>query len=128
MFENSKEDFDLSFIGKRVTRLAFYSFGKAVCSMSRILAVLLLVTTLPLSGAGQQGQTGRPITREEFNAMTLKAAAPNVRSVAKILKNEKVEIDAELLFTRDGRKLLLPQLEKFPAMQSAKLYSEPLRG
>ena len=66
--------------------------------MSRILAVILLATNLTIAGSGQQVQTTRPITtREELNAMTLKAAAPNVRSVAKILKDEKVDIDPELL-------------------------------
>lgn len=96
---------------------------------STILAVLLLTTNLTVTGSGQQVQTpGRPITREEHNAMMLKAMAVNIRSVAKILKDEKVDIEAELLFTSDGRKLLRPQLDKFPAMQSAKLYSDPLRG
>src|SRR5690348_17298280 len=79
-----------------------------------ILAALLVATNFTVSG--EQVQTRRPITREELNAMTLKAAAPNIRSVAKILKDEKVDIDPELLFTRDGRKLLRPQHEKFPAM------------
>lgn len=97
--------------------------------MSRISAVLLLVTILTVAGSGQQVQTSRPITtREELNAMTLKAAAPNIRSVAKILKDEKVDIDPELLFTWDGRKLLRPQLEKFSPMQSSKFYSDSLHG
>ena len=60
--------------------------------------------------------------------MELKASAANIRSVAKIFKDEKIDLEAELLFTSTGRKKLRPQLEQFPAMKSDKFYSDPLRG
>lgn len=92
-------------------------------------AVLLLATDLAVTGNGQQAQNQtRPITPEEHDAMMLKAMAVNIHGVAKILKDGKVDIEAELFFTSRGRKKLGAQLEKFPAMQSAKFYSDPLRG
>lgn len=104
--------------------------------MSRILtltltriAVLLLATNLTVTGSGQQAQNqARPITPDEHDAMMLKLMAANVHSVAKILKDEQIDIEAELFFTPRGRKKLRTQLEKVPAMQSAKFYSDPLRG
>ncbi|HXQ71933.1 MAG TPA: hypothetical protein VN844_15670 [Pyrinomonadaceae bacterium] len=104
--------------------------------MSRILtltlttfAVFLLATNLTVTGSGQQVQNqGRPITPEEHDAMMLKAMAVNIRSVAKILKDAKIDLDAELFFTSRGRRDLSAQLEKVPAMQSAKFHSAPLRG
>ena len=104
--------------------------------MSRILTltlrasvVLLLATNLSVTGSGQQVQNQpRRITREEFEAMTLKAMAENIRNVAKLLKDEKIDLEAELFFTSQGRKKLRAQLEQFPAMQSGKFYSDPLRG
>ena len=99
--------------------------------MSRILtltfAVLFLATNLTVSEQAQN--QARPITPEEHEAMMLKAMAVNIQSVSRILKDEKVDLEAELLFSSKGRKQLRVQLgEKFPAMQSVKLYSEPLRG
>ena len=89
----------------------------------------MLATSLTVTGSSQQVQNqARPITREEHQAMMLKAMSVNIRSVARILKNEKVDIEAELLFTSEGRKKLNGELEKFPGVPSAKLYSEPLRG
>ena len=104
--------------------------------MSRILTlmltmfvVFLLAANLSVSGSGQQVQNqGRPITPQEHDAMMLKAMAVNIQSVAKVLKDEKVDIAAELFFTSRGRKKLSAQLEQFPGMQSAKFYSGPLRG
>jgi hypothetical protein len=103
--------------------------------MSRILtltltklAVLLLVTSLTVTSGQQVQNQARPITREEHDAMMLKAMAENISSVAKILKDEKIDIEAELFFTSRGRKKLTAQLENFPAMQSGKFYSDPLRG
>lgn len=104
--------------------------------MSRILAltlttfvVLLLATNLTVTGSGQKVQNqARPITPEEHDAMMLKAMAVNIHSVAKILKDEKVDIEAELFFTSRGRKKLSAQLERFSAMQSGKFHSDPLRG
>lgn len=92
-------------------------------------SVLLLATNLTVISSGQQVQNqGRPITPEEHDAMMVKAMAVNIQSVAKILKDEKVDIDAELFFTARGRNKLSAQLDKFPAMHSAKFHSDPLRG
>ena len=103
--------------------------------MSRILTLtltlflLLPATNLIAIGSGQEVRDQpRPITPDEQDAMMLKAMAANVSSVAKILKDEKVDLDAELFFTSRGRKKLSPQVEKLPAMQSAKFHSDPLRG
>jgi len=104
--------------------------------MSRILtltltifAVLLLATNLIVTGSGEQEQNQRPITPAEHEAMMMKAMSANIQSVARILKDEKVDLKGELLFTSRGRKKLSAELgEKFPAMQSAKLYSDPLHG
>jgi hypothetical protein len=104
--------------------------------MSRILtltftifAVLILATNLTVTGSSQQVQNqARPITPDEHDAMMLKAMSVNIRSVARILKDEKIDLEAELFFTSRGRKKLSAQLEQFPAMQSVKLYSDPLRG
>lgn len=92
-------------------------------------AVLLLATNLTVTGSGQQMQNQRRIiTPEEHDAMMLKQMAVNIRSVAKVLKDEKIDIEAELFFTSRGRKKLSAQLENFPAMRSAKFHSDPLRG
>ena len=96
---------------------------------SLIFAALVMATNLTVTGSSQQNQNQvRPITREENDAMMLKAMSTNIRNVAKILKAEKVDIEAALLFTSGGRKKLSPQLEQFPAMKSDKFYSDPLRG
>jgi hypothetical protein len=101
--------------------------------MSRILtstklAVGLLVTSLTVTSGQQVQNQARPITPEEHDAMMLKAMAENIRSVARILKDQKIDIEAELFFTSRGRKKLAAQLANFPAMQSGRFYSDPLRG
>jgi hypothetical protein len=104
--------------------------------MSRIFTLalttsvlLLFATSVIVIGSAEQSPVqNRPIGRQELEALHLKAMAANVRSVARVLENEKVAIEAELLFTAPGRKKLAAQLETFPAMQSAKFRSDPLRG
>lgn len=44
----------------------------------------------------------------------LKAMSANISRVAKILNDEKVDIEAELLFTAMGTNKLGPQLERLP--------------
>lgn len=95
---------------------------------STTLAVLLLATNLTVTGSGQQVQQGRPITPAQLEARKLKAMAVNIRSIAKILQDQKIDIEAELFFTSQGRQELSAQLEKIPAMRSAKFHSRPLRG
>src|SRR5689334_24137579 len=67
-------------------------------------STLFPYTTLFRSiGSGQEVRDQpRPITPDEQDAMMLKAMAANVSSVAKILKDEKVDLDAELFFTSRG--------------------------
>lgn len=104
--------------------------------MSRLLTlalttsvVLLFATSVVVIGSGEQSQVqNRPISPQELDARNLKAMSVNVRSAARILENEKIAIEAELLFSAHGGKKLRAQLEKFPAMQSAKFRSDPLRG
>ena len=104
--------------------------------MSRILtltlttfAVLLFATNLTVTTSSQQVQNQpRPLTPDEQDAMTVKSMAVNISSVAKILKDEKIDLESGLFFTSRGRKKLSVQLEKLPAMQSSKYHSDPLRG
>lgn len=104
--------------------------------MTRILtitlttfAVVLLATNLTVSGSGQQEKrVVRTLTPEEHDAHKLESLALQIRSVAKLLQDEKIDLEAELFFTARGRKTLSAQLEKIPAMQSAKFQSRPLRG
>jgi hypothetical protein len=134
LFESSKEKL-ICYLYKGVLELGRLNSPRR-CTMSRILtltltrfAVLLLATNLTVTGSGQQVQNqGRPITPEEHDAMMLQAMAVNIRSVAKILKDERIDLEAELFFTSRGRNKLRVQLEKVPALQSAIFHSDPLRG
>ncbi len=52
----------------------------------------------------------------------------HIRKVAELLKEEGVEIEAQLLFTANGRKKLRPQLLGIPQMYLSKGHSGRLRG
>src|ERR1041385_26948 len=128
-FEKSKEDLICS-LNEGVLEVGRFNSSERRCTMSRILTLtltlflLLPATNLIAIGSGQEVRDQpRPITPDEQDAMMLKAMAANVSSVAKILKDEKVDLDAELFFTSRGRKKLSPQVEKRSEEHTSELQS-----
>ena len=58
----------------------------------------------------------------------LRGMSVNVRQVARILRDNSVEIDASLLFTISGRKKVRPQLIAIPDMTLSKVNTGSLGG
>jgi len=94
-------------------------------------AVFLLSLALSASGVVQiqsPVQTRELTPKQKPQLPVIKLLSLNIRQVARILRTEGVPIEAGLLFSRNGRKKLRPQLNAMHDMQVSKLYSEPLRG
>lgn len=85
-----------------------------------VAAALLTSVGLEVSG---ENQTKAPAKLSE-NEFLVK----NIRSVSQILKDQSVEIEAELLFSLEGRKKLRPTLLAFTDMQMSKVGSKSLGG
>jgi hypothetical protein len=93
-------------------------------------AVFLLSFLFPIGSAQNQSPPqARELTpRQKALLQTVKDMSGSIRSVAKVLREEGIPIEAGLLFTVHGRKKLRAQLDTFPDMQLSKVHSQPLRG
>ena len=98
----------------------------------RFLAVVLVstiaVTSLDFKATSQSQEKPQVVSRQEVELSMLRSMSVNVQQVARILRDNSVEIDASLLFTISGRKKVRPQLSAIPEMNTSEIHKGSLGG